>query len=268
MDSGTWEIEILMKENSPDPTKRFSDRVEDYVKYRPEYPNEILSFLSAKCGLSTSSVIADIGSGTGKSSRPFIENGNKIFCIEPNDPMRKAAEDIFGSKDNFHSIKGTAEQTFLADASVDFIIVGQAFHWFDIAACSDEFRRILRSDGTLILMWNKRNDAYPLMADYNEFIKKYSTDYEKISLRRVDDEVYSNLFGKDGYRLQTFQNFQEFDFDGLKGRYESSSYAFKPEHSKYKEAIDDLGAIFTGCEVDGKIKMTYVTELYFGRIRR
>ena len=255
-----------MLHNDPDPKKRFSDRVAAYVKYRPDYPIEIVEFLNSELGFSSSNVVADIGSGTGKSSKIFLDNGNPLYAVEPNENMQAAAIEIFGSYSNFHPINGTAEQTGLAVDSVDVIVAGQAFHWFDVPKTINEFRRILRQDGYVLLMWNKRDDEYPFMYAYNEFIKKFSSDYEKISLRRVDDATYSKLFNSDGYQLKTFPNSQSFDFDGLMGRYQSSSYAFKKGHPKYENVLEDLKVIFEKHAVDGMVELNYVTEVYYGRV--
>src|SRR5687767_5967708 len=110
---------------------RFSTRVENYVKYRPGYPEEIVSILKSDCGLMSSSLIADIGSGTGILSELFLRNGNLVFGIEPNAPMRTAAEQLLTAYKNFVSIEGSAEATTLEAHSVDFIMAAQAFHWFD-----------------------------------------------------------------------------------------------------------------------------------------
>src|SRR5881409_3017221 len=128
-----------------DPTQRFSIRVQNYIRYRPRYPKEIIGILQSRCGLSRDSVIADVGSGTGILAEIFLANGNRVFGIEPNAPMREAGEGLLGSYRGFTSIDATAEATTLSGHSVDFVTAGQAFHWFDRQACRTEFQRILRT---------------------------------------------------------------------------------------------------------------------------
>src|SRR6266581_6258084 len=127
-----------------DPTQRFSNRVENYLRYRPRYPAEILEVLRAECGLQATSLIADVGSGTGFLAELFLSNGNQVFGIEPNPEMREAGEQLLRSYPKFTAVAATAEITTLPEASVDFVTAGQAFHWFDRERCRDEFRRILR----------------------------------------------------------------------------------------------------------------------------
>ena len=135
---------------------RFSDRVENYLKYRPVYPKQIISLLEKQCNLSLKTIIADVGSGTGLLTKLFLENGNFVFGIEPNKNMREAAEELLSSCENFKSIDAAAENTTLTPQSVDLITVGQAFHWFNAEQAKNEFQRILRSPSWVVLVWNQR----------------------------------------------------------------------------------------------------------------
>src|SRR5712691_7831802 len=139
-----------------DAKQRFSNRVADYVRYRPGYPPAVLDLLRTDCGLRPDHVVADIGSGTGILSKLFLENGNRVFGVEPNAEMRQAGEEYLASYDGFSSIEGSAESTTLADSSVDFITAAQAFHWFDPQAARREFARILKPGGWVVILWNDR----------------------------------------------------------------------------------------------------------------
>ena len=121
-------------------TSRFSDRVENYVRYRPGYPPEVIQELKSECGLMASHVIADIASGTGIWTRMLLENGNPVFGVEPNAEMREAGERLLAAFPKFTSVAGTAEATTLADQSVDFVTAAQAAHWFDRERARREFR--------------------------------------------------------------------------------------------------------------------------------
>lgn len=250
-----------MKKN----TERFSDRVDDYVKYRPDYPLSVLDCLRTNCGLVATAVVADIGSGTGKLTQLLLDNGNRVYAVEPNDPMRLAAENLFADNPQFISIKGTAEQTTLADQSIDLITVGQAFHWFDAAKTRVEFMRILKPNAAVALIWNTRRvDGSPFMQAFEKLVLTYSLEY-KIVHHSSNNHKVDWLFGS-GYQLCTLSNQQIFDYVGLKGRVLSSSYtpmANQPQHVPF---MRELQRLFEEFEENGRIQFEYETRVYYGRL--
>ncbi len=247
-------------------TERFTKRVENYVKYRPGYPPEVFEFLRDEYGLSENSVIADIGAGTGISAKYFLERGCKVFGIEPNDAMREAAEDFLRNFPKFESVKGTAEATNLGDESVDFVVAATAFHWFDKLKSRDEFRRILRQTGYIVLMWNvRRLVSNSLTEDYENLLREFGTDYKEINCEKFSGETLCELFGGN-FRQVTFLNAQMFDFEGLKGRVLSSSYIPLEGEQHYEEMLIRLNDIFRRCEKDGRVEILYNTEVFTGKI--
>lgn len=252
----------------PDTTKRFSDRVEDYVRYRPDYPAEILPMLVREVGFSSRSIVADIGSGTGKLSNLFLDYGNPVYGVEPNDEMRLAAETLLARYNNFNSLKGTAETTGLGDSTVDLITAGQAFHWFDVPNARIEFQRILKPGGTVMLVWNQWSaDLSPLLAEYSDLLIKFSLDANRVrhDTQRVDDEIKA-FFGPDGHKIQYFDNKQVLDFEGLKGRLLSSSYSPLPGHPSHEPMMARLREIFDKYAQNGRIEFLYKTHVYYGAI--
>ncbi len=250
-----------------DSTKRFSNRVEYYIKYRPAYPDELIRFMSRALGLSSSSIIADIGSGTGILSEMFLKRGNTVFGVEPNKEMREAAENLLKAYPDFKSIDGTAESTTLEPHSVDFVTAGQAFHWFDIDKSRAEFSRIIKPEGWIVLVWNTRKiDSTPFLKSYEEFLLNCGVDYEQVKHRNVDEKVLSRFFGARGYKSTALANVQEFDYESLKGRVLSSSYVPMEGHSKYEPMMEELQRIFHEHEVGGLVRLEYDTEIYYGQI--
>ena len=250
-----------------DATKRFSSRVEYYIKYRPKYPNELIDFLREELALSPSSVIADVGSGTGVLSEMFLRNGNRVFGVEPNKEMREAAEDLLKEYPNFRSIDGSAESTTLDRESVDFVTAAQAFHWFDVQKSRAELSRITRPQGWTVLVWNARKtDSTPFLKAYESFLFRCGTDYQEVNQRNVDENVLNQFFGAGGYQLKVFSNAQVFDYESLKGRVLSSSYMPMEGHPKYESMIQELEKIFREYQAGGTVKFEYDTEMYYGRI--
>lgn len=247
-------------------TSRFSDRVENYVRYRPGYPPEALRVLKDECGLRPEHVIADIASGTGKCTHMLLQNGNRVLGVEPNAEMRQAAERLLAEFPNFNSVAGTAEATTLLDASVDFVTAAQAAHWFDRAASRREFARILKPSGWLVLLWNERLlDATAFLRAYEELLLAYGTDYADIRHERTTDEV-NEFFDPEPYQERVFAMRQEFDYAGLEGRLLSSSYAPGPGHPKHEPMLRKLRKIFEQRAVHGRVGFDYKTRVYFGRL--
>ncbi len=248
-------------------TSRFSDRVENYVRYRPGYPTEVVGTLKRECGLAHEHVIADIASGTGIWTRVLLEHGNPVFGVEPNAEMRQAGERLLADFPRFTSIAGTAEATTLPDEAVHFVTAAQAAHWFDRAKARREFARILRPGGWLMLLWNERlTDATPFLRDYEQLLLDYGTDYEQVRHERTTDAV-NEFFDPAQYRERGFAMRQEFDYGGLEGRLLSSSYAPGPGHPKHESMLGELRRIFEKHMVSGQVGFEYTTRLYFGRLK-
>jgi len=248
-------------------TSRFSDRVENYVRYRPGYPAEVLLALKTECGLTPSHAIADIASGTGIWTRILLENGNPVFGVEPNAEMRQAGERLLAAFPKFTSIAGTAEATTLLDASVDFVTAAQAAHWFDRKRTRQEFSRILKPGGWLVLLWNERlTDSTPFLRDYENLLQAYGTDYADVRHEHTTDAV-NVFFDPAPFRERAFAMRQEFDYAGLEGRLLSSSYAPGPGHPKHAPMVRELHRIFEAHAVAGRVSFDYKTKMYFGRLR-
>jgi ubiquinone/menaquinone biosynthesis C-methylase UbiE len=248
-----------------DPTRRFSSRVENYIRYRPRYPQAIIPLLERECGLTPESVIADVGSGTGILSQLFLENGNRVFGVEPNREMRQAGERVLASYPAFVSVDGRAEATTLPDACVDVVTAGQAFHWFDRPTARAEFARIVKPGGWVVLVWNaRRKDTTPFARAYERLLLTYSVDYQLVDHEKVTDAMIADFFRPARYELRTFENRQLFDYQGLEGRLMSSSYAPEPGHPNHAPMLAELHAIFAACQEDGRVAFDHDTKVYLG----
>lgn len=246
-------------------TERFSNRVANYIKYRPTYPQEILELFRDEMNLQTSSVIADIGSGTGISARFFLENGNPVLGVEPNEAMRRAADEFLKDFPNFKSIDGTSENTGLEDKSIDFVVAAQAFHWFDKAKARTEFRRILREKGFTALIWNERQlDSTDFLRGYERLLVKFGTDYAQVRHENISNDILKEFF-QNTFQKAVFQNSQIVDFEGLKGRLLSSSYIPTEEHPRFEQMIGELQDLFNRYEKNDRIEIIYDTNVYYGQ---
>ena len=252
---------------SADPTRRFSSRVENYVKYRPDYPAGVLDVMRDTCGFAPDAAVADIGSGTGIFSELLLRNGNRVFGVEPNPEMRAAAERTLAGNPRFVSVDGTAEATTLPDHRVGFITAAQAFHWFDRDRTRAEFRRILRPDGWVVLIWNvRRLDTTPFLRDYEALLTEYGTDYAEVRDKHLDLQQVQAFIGSARVTARTLEHRQWFGFDGLAGRLLSSSYAPEAGHPNHEPMLQALGALFAANQTGGRVSFDYDTQVYCAQL--
>ncbi|HEX8733727.1 MAG TPA: class I SAM-dependent methyltransferase [Pyrinomonadaceae bacterium] len=246
--------------------ERFTNRVANYVKYRPTYPKEVLRFLKDELNLQSDSIIADVGSGTGILTKIFLENGNTVYGVEPNAAMRAAAEDFLKDFPNFKSVDGTSERTTLPERSIDFVTAAQAFHWFEPEKTRAEFKRILKPDAYVVLIWNERQlDTNAFLREYENFLLEFGNDYAKVRHDNISDEKLEDFFQGD-FQTAGFQNAQIFDFKGLKGRVLSSSYMPGETDARYAEMTKSLSGIFTKHAENDRITVLYDTNVYYGKL--
>jgi len=249
------------------PTERFSDRVDDYVKYRPHYSPDVVAALRDACNLTPEHLIVDVGCGTGLLARIFLENGNRVIGIEPNANMRRAGEEYLAACENFAMMDGSAEATSLADGFADFVIAAQAFHWFQPESTRREFSRILKPGGWVVLIWHERDmQSTPFLRAYEAFLQEYSTDYSAVAHEKVANyAALERFYSPDRMQLIVQQTQQRFDFEGLRGRLLSSSYA--PREGAAAEAmLRALPALFGRYAENGQVTLDYFTRIYYGHL--
>jgi len=246
-------------------TERFSNRVEDYVRYRPDYPRAMQDWLQREHGVTPQWLVADVGAGTGISSKLFLDADYRVIAVEPNAAMRGAAEKWLGLDEHFRALDGRADKTGLAAHSVDLVSVAQAFHWFDQDATRHEFARILRPHGLAAIYWNSRRlVGTPFLEGYEALLQRYGTDYTSVAERYADEPRMRAWFGE-GYRgTGSFEHRQQLDFDSLRGRLMSSSYAPKEDHPQHAPMMQALRELFDATATNGKISFDYDTRVYVG----
>ena len=247
-----------------DPTQRFSSRVDNYVRYRPGYPPEVIELLRQQCGMTRHTIVADIASGTGLWTRLLLENGNRVFGVEPNDDMRRAGEEFLQAYPRFTSVAGTAEATTLRDHVADLATAAQAAHWFDRQGARREFVRILKPGGWTVLLWNERlTDSTHFLRDYEQLLLDFGTDYKEVRHERTTAEI-RDFFAPSPYQEAVFKCRQHFDYEGLEGRLLSSSYTPQAGHPKYTPMQKQLRRIFAEHQVRGRVQFEYDTRIFYG----
>lgn len=245
------------------PTTRFSDRVENYVRYRPSYGPEVLAVIESATGLRPPATVADIGSGTGISADLFLPAGYTVWGIEPNAAMRQAAEQRLGENPRFHSQDGTAEATRLPAGSVDLVIAAQAFHWFQPDAARTEFHRILKPNGLVAIVFHsRRTDSTPFLRDYEQLLLAYGTDYRTV---RHENSDVAAFFPQSCVQRILYSE-QRFDLEGLRGRILSSSYTPAADDARYAPMLAAIDRLFATHQQDGAVRIEYDTQITLGQL--
>jgi ubiquinone/menaquinone biosynthesis C-methylase UbiE len=253
---------------SGDSTVRFTNRVDDYLKGRPGYPVEIVPLLENQCGLTTSSVVVDVGCGTGLLARLFCERGCRVIGVEPNAAMRDAGRNYLAGYSNFEMLEGGAESIPLPATSVDFFTAGQAFHWFDQKEARHEFMRLLKPNGWAVLTWNDREFTGSTFAEaYENLLMKFGTDYAEVHQRgKATISAFEQFFGNNEFTKRTFPNVQQLDHEHFVARVLSASYMPTPNHENHPPMMRELERIFRENERDGAVEVKYTTSVYFGQM--
>jgi SAM-dependent methyltransferase len=243
---------------------RFTGRAEAYSKYRPTYPREIIDILNAQIGFSKEKIVADVGSGTGILTKIFLDNGNRVFGIEPNDEMRSFAEKNLSNYANFVSMNQSAEKTDLSSNSIDLVTAGQALHWFDPDLSRAEFARILKPSGYVMIVYNERGTGDGgVMDGYEKLINKNA---KASVVPDIDAEYLAKFFNSKNYREFTVPNKQVLDFEALVGRAASASYLPTKNDPGYDNMKQDLRRLFDTYQVNGLITIIYATTIFLGQI--
>ena len=246
-------------------TQRFSNRVENYVKYRPHYPAAMVTYLQERFGF-TSGAIADIGAGTGILTKLLLDAGYTVYAVEPNGPMLDKAIALLNEYPGFTAVTGTAENTTLPNNSVDAVMAAQAFHWFNAEKSRAEFTRILKANGLVVLVWNERRVDSAFEKEYEVLINRYGKDYVQVKHRNIEQTDLAAFFAPAPMEVKEFNNQQVFDFEGFKGRLLSSSYMPLQGEPGYDEMLVALKQLFDKYQQAGAITITYYTRVYAGRI--
>lgn len=244
----------------------FTGVSEIYAKFRPTYPKALIQYLCSEIGLNNDSVVADIGSGTGILTRLLLSIGAKVYAVEPNEDMRKAAEIANCTFTNFISIDAPAENTTLTEQSIDYITAAQSFHWFDQACFRKECQRILKPDGKVIMIWNRRDETSGLVQTIDSISNKYCPQFSG-SARGMrgakTKDAYQDFFKKK-YDTQIFPNDIVFDKERFIGLHQSASYRLNEDDKNYHNYINALSDLFDLHCTDGRLILPNNTCCYIG----
>ncbi|MEQ1823247.1 MAG: class I SAM-dependent methyltransferase [Fimbriimonadaceae bacterium] len=244
--------------------ERFSNRVEDYAKYRPRYPEALADFL-VDFGLGPGAHVRDAGSGTGLFSELLLSRGATVYAVEPNAGMRGEAEQRFATNQKFISINKSAEATSLPSATFDLITAAQSFHWFDAGAAKHDWTRILKPKGWVALLWNERDDNHPVTRAYGELARAFVEKDKAVRRLSNPEAEIDSFFAPNAVQRHTFPNLQNLDREAIIGRALSSSY-WPKEGIEFEQSVARLNQVFDEHQTDGFVTFPYITELFLGQL--
>jgi len=242
----------------------FNKKAFNYTKFRPSYPEEVTELILSLSN-SNNINIADIGSGTGKLSSLLIKNNTYVFAIEPNSDMRSIAEKELGKYNNYISLNGSAEATTLDSDTIDIITVAEAYHWFDNEQTKLEFKRILKKDGFVILMWNNFG-GNPYDDEISQINKRWCPLYKEKTNRTPREKRAVGLFGNDNYKKEEYDNTINQTIEAFIGGTLSASYALKEDDADFNKYIEDIKNIMNKHINNGLIETKITTVCYYGKL--
>ncbi len=250
-----------------DSKERFSNRVNDYRKYRPDYPAGLIDVIKEICRLK----YREYGRGYrfrhrnyDRAIAPALPVG--VCCRTEAKKCEMRQKEQFHNNPKFVSVNGSAEETTLSSTRIDLIISAQAFHWFDRSLSKREFKRILKPNGWVVLVWNTRViDGDSFHIELEEFLRRETPEYGKIHHKNIDRKTLCEFFSQKEIVSKTLPNHQILDWEGMKGRFLSASYIPAPGQPGHEFIVDGLKKIFLKHQSNGTVTLKYVTEMYASR---
>ncbi len=244
-------------------TTKFNQKADLYSFGRPSYANALIDMLYSQQGFTEQSVIADIGSGTGILTKQLLQRGSYVYAVEPNADMRCNAEAALKSFTKFKCVNGTAEHTTLENCSVHFITVAQAFHWFNVLLFKDECKRILKRNGKVFLIWNKKDHDTAVSIEQNLIFEKFCPNFVGSSGGIKENDEKIKLFFDDSFECVQFDNPLLYDREKFVRRSLSSSYSLTKEDKNYDEYLNELNNLFDKHAKNGLLSTPNKTVAYF-----
>lgn len=249
-----------------DNTHNFSGLAKSYTAGRPAYADEFIENLYLQHNFNEQSVIADIGSGTGKFAKQLLDRGSFVYGVEPNEDMRRIAVKELGRYSKFCAVDGAAADTGLEGKTADFVTTAQAFHWFDVLQFKKECKRILKKDGKVFLIWNMRDMSNEINMRSFEIYSRYCPKFIGFSGGIVRDDMRIKQFFDGKYKYMEFDNPIFYDKDKFISRSLSSSYSLREGDKNYGAYIEKLSGLFDKYAKNGVITVANKTVAYFGKM--
>ncbi|ACZ31377.1 Methyltransferase type 11 [Xylanimonas cellulosilytica DSM 15894] len=249
---------------SPDPhdhatrAASFSTGADTYAAVRPSYPDATVDWLLP----AGARRVLDLAAGTGKLTASLVARGLDVVAVDPSGPMLSHLE---AALPGVETHVATAEAIPLAEGTVDAVVVGQAWHWFDEGSASAETARVLRHGGTLGIVWNDRDTSVDWVARFGEILHR-GDRLESVAAH--DAPVLGPEY--DGVEHTAFRWSDEIETASLRALAASRSYFIllpEAEREALLAAVDELAATHPDLAGRARVTLPYVTHAYRARRR-
>jgi SAM-dependent methyltransferase len=231
---------------------------ERYERVRPEYPDSAIAHIVDVFDIDGSSELLDLAAGTGKLTRALLRTGAHVTAVEPLEGMREV---LVRELPGVAVLAGTAEEIPLPDASVDVVLVGQAFHWFDPQSAPADIARVLRPGGGLVAIWNVRDESHDWMDQVREVLDRHKGDTPRYSDDRWREGIdASGLFAP--IELRLFDHRHELPREEALETFGSRSYVSALPEDQRAALLAEVAAVMPD---EPTIAIPYTTQVYWTR---
>ncbi|MBN1500935.1 MAG: class I SAM-dependent methyltransferase [Spirochaetes bacterium] len=243
--------------------EKFSTKVSNYEKYRPSYPDSLFIYLKKNGLINQTMHAADIGAGTGIFTALLAPHVKSVFAVEPNEQMMASCRKHCNGQSNVGYIISEAEQTGLQNASVDLITAAQSFHWFDRDQSKTEFKRILKPEGNVMLIWNSRIPDSAVNQEYEEIIKRVCSEFKGADFLK---DNFQDFFREGNCSFLRFPNNLSKTLESFIGGALSASYAPDCNDSTFDSFINELTQLFVKHSINNILTIPTYTRCCIGKL--
>jgi ubiquinone/menaquinone biosynthesis C-methylase UbiE len=242
----------------------FKNKIAIYERYRPDYPDDLVQILKSKSLLKDNDIVAEFGCGTGKLTMLLLNNGNVVHGVEPEAEMTVFLQKKFARQSNFLLYNQSAETSNLPNKYFDVIISAQSFHLFNAEKAKNEFYRIIKQNGFILLVWYFIDNHSPIAKDICSLFYQYGTIQNQQKRQEISIDDLQKIFYPNIVSYQIINQFeQRFSNEEFINSMLSSSYSPTKNDPAYLNYVNTAQSIYDKYSTtENHIKYNFQIHLY------